>query len=274
MTDLYAVFGNPIAHSKSPTIHAAFAQATGEDLRYEARLAPLNGFPEAARQFFAEGGKGCNVTVPFKEEAFQLADELTSRARLAGAVNTLKMEAGRLLGDNTDGAGLLVDIEKNLAFSVANKRVLLLGAGGAARGALPALLERHSALLVIANRNVERAVALAELFSSQEKRVQGMGFADLADFSEPFDLVINATSASLNDAALPLPAAIFAPDCLAYDMMYGREETPFLAQARSAGVLKRAQGLGMLIEQAAEAFLFWRGKRPPTDTLRQTLLQA
>jgi len=270
MTDLYAVFGNPIAHSRSPYIHTAFASATGEDLRYEARLAPLDGFSGAVRQFFAEGGKGCNVTVPFKEEAFQLADELTSRARLAGAVNTLKAEAGHLVGDNTDGAGLLADIEQNLAFPIANRRVLLLGAGGAARGAVPALLTRHPACLVIANRTVERAVALAELFSPD---IQGMGFADLAGFSEPFDLVINATSASLEDKTLPLPAGIFAPASLAYDMMYG-EETPFLKQARAAGVVMRTDGLGMLIEQAAEAFLFWRGKRPATGALRQAMRQG
>ncbi|MCL2075180.1 MAG: shikimate dehydrogenase [Betaproteobacteria bacterium] len=263
MTDLYAVFGNPIAHSKSPYIHTAFASETGEDLRYEARLAPLDGFSKAARQFFAIGGKGCNITVPFKEEAFSLADELTPRARKAGAVNTLKAEAGRLLGDNTDGAGLLADIEQNLAFPVAGRRVLLLGAGGAARGALPALLARQPLCLVIANRGASRAVSLAEMFQG----VKGMGFADLGG---SFDLIINATSASLAGEALPLPTGIFAPGSLAYDMMYG--DTPFLAQARAAGAGMRAHGLGMLIEQAAEAFFFWRGKRPRTDLLRQKML--
>ncbi|MCL2021903.1 MAG: shikimate dehydrogenase [Betaproteobacteria bacterium] len=269
MPDLYAVFGNPIAHSKSPYIHTAFALETGEDLRYEARLAPLADFAETARQFFAAGGKGCNITVPFKEEAFRLADDLTPRAREAGAVNTLKAEAGRLLGDNTDGAGLLADIERNLAFTVAGRRVLLLGAGGAARGALPALLLRQTACVVIANRTAERAVALAEIFHTTEHSVAGVGFADLGD---SFDLIINATAASLTQEALPLPAGVFAPDCLAYDMMYGKGETPFLAQARAAGAKIRAHGLGMLIEQAAEAFFFWRGKRPRTDLLRQEML--
>jgi len=271
MTDLYAVFGNPIAHSKSPAIHAAFALSTGEDLRYEARLAPLDAFSATARQFFAEGGKGGNVTVPFKEEAFRLADELTPRARKAGAVNTLKNEDGHIVGDNTDGAGLLTDIEQNLAFAVTGKRVLLLGAGGAARGALPALVARKPAAIVIANRSAERTLALAEMFSDEGVAVQGMGFADL---SASFDLVINATSASLNQETLPIPATVFAPGALAYDMMYGKGETPFLLDARAAGVVLRAQGLGMLIEQAAEAFFFWRGKRPRTDILLKEMAEA
>lgn len=275
MTDLYAVFGNPVHHSKSPDIHTAFALETGEDLRYEARLAPLDGFSGVVRRFFAEGGKGCNITVPFKEEAFRLADELTPRSRLAQAVNTLKAEGGRLAGDNTDGAGLLADIERNLAFPVANRRVLLLGAGGAARGALPVLLQQKPACLVVANRTAGRAVMLADMFRAEGEGTipQGMGFADLSDLAGSFDLIINATSASLTQEALPLPAKVFAPGCLAYDMMYGKEETPFLAQARAAGVETRAHGLGMLIEQAAEAFFFWRGKRPRTDILRHDMLK-
>jgi shikimate dehydrogenase len=261
-TDTYAVFGNPVAHSKSPRIHAAFAAQTGECLRYEARLAPLDGFADAVRQFVHDGGKGANVTVPFKEEAFRLADELSPRARAAGAVNTLRFAAGRIFGDNTDGAGLVRDIERNLAFPIAGRRVLLLGAGGAARGVLLPLLEQNPATLAIANRSADKARALAAL---AEQSVRATGFAELA--GQQFDLIINATSASLAGASLPLPAGIFAPDSLAYDMMYAQTETPFLAQARNAGAARLADGLGMLAEQAAESFFIWRQKRPQTGDL-------
>lgn len=260
--DLYAVFGNPVAHSKSPRIHSAFAAQTGERLRYETRLAPLDGFTDAVRQFIHEGGKGANVTVPFKEEAFRLADELSPRARAAGAVNTLSFAAGRIFGDNTDGAGLVRDIVSNLGFAIADRRVLLLGAGGAARGVLLPLLEQNPATLAIANRSADKAKALAELAT---QTVHGSGFAELA--GQQFDLIINATSASLAGATLPLPDGIFAIDSLAYDMMYGQHETPFLAQARVAGAARRADGLGMLAEQAAESFFVWRQKRPQTGDL-------
>ncbi|MDR0736924.1 MAG: shikimate dehydrogenase [Zoogloeaceae bacterium] len=262
--DRYAVFGNPVAHSKSPRIHAAFARATGENLCYESRLAPLDGFVEAVRQFILEGegcAKGANVTVPFKEDAFRLADELTPRARAAGAVNTLCFHEGRIWGDNTDGAGLARDIAGNLAFFAADRRILLLGAGGAARGVVESLLALSPAALVIANRGTDKAKALAAAFAGGALAPRGMGLAALAE--EPaFDLVINATSASLAGEALPLPAGIFAAGSLAYDLMYDKGETPFLAQAREDGAARLADGLGMLVEQAAESFFLWRGKRP------------
>ncbi|MDR0673915.1 MAG: shikimate dehydrogenase [Zoogloeaceae bacterium] len=273
--DRYAVFGNPVAHSRSPQIHAAFARATGERLRYEPRLAPLDGFAEAVRQFISgrEGcAKGANVTAPFKEEAFRLADERTPRALVAGAVNTLCFQDGRILGDNTDGAGLARDITENLAFSAAGGRILLLGAGGAARGVVEALLAFSPAALVIANRGADKAKALASAFAGERLAPRGMGFAALA--GEPaFDLVINATSASLAGEALPLPDGIFAAESLAYDLMYGKGETPFLAQARKGGAARRADGLGMLVEQAAESFFVWRGKRPEAATRRSLMRQ-
>lgn len=257
MSDRYAVFGNPIAHSKSPLIHRLFAEQTRQDLVYEAILAPLAGFAETIRDFIAAGGKGASVTVPFKEEAFRLCDEVTSRARLAEAVNTLRFSAGRIFGDNTDGIGLVRDLEDNLGIAIAGKRVLLLGAGGAARGVLGPLIDAQPAVLFVANRTPARAEHLAAHFGSI---VRGGGFADLSGRS--FDLVINATSAGLQDAGLPLPESVFAPGGLAYEMLYGRD-TPFLRQAREAGA-RCADGLGMLVEQAAEAFFLWRGVRPAT----------
>ncbi|GAB2181085.1 shikimate dehydrogenase [Denitratisoma sp. agr-D3] len=266
MTDLYAVFGNPVAHSKSPLIHGLFAAQTGQDLRYEARLAPLDGFAAAVAAFRAEGGRGANVTVPFKEEAFRLSTRLTPRAEAAGAVNTLVFAADGILGDNTDGSGLVADIRGNAGNPIAGQRVLLLGAGGATRGALLPLLEQQPSGIFIANRTADKARALA---AAAGGGIEAGGFADLA--GRRFDLVINATAASLADAELPLPAGIFAPDCLAYDMMYGKD-TPFLRQARTAGA-RTLDGLGMLVEQAAEAFFLWRGLRPATgpvlDRLRQ-----
>ena len=256
MTDRYAVFGHPIAHSKSPQIHAAFARQTGQDMTYEAILAPLDSFAASIAQFVAAGGRGANVTVPFKEEAFKLADRLSPRAQRAGAVNTLSFDADGILGDNTDGAGLVADLTRNLHCAFAGKRILLLGAGGAARGVIEPLLEQQPAELVIANRTVSRAQELAELF---DRGVRAVGF-DAAD--TPFDLVINATAASLAGELPPLSPRIFTAGTLAYDMMYGRD-TPFLSFARGYGATT-ADGLGMLIEQAAEAFYLWRGVRPDT----------
>lgn len=255
MTDRYAVFGNPIAHSKSPLIHAQFAAQTGQDLRYEALLAPLDGFAAAVRDFVAAGGRGANVTVPFKEDAFRLATTLTPRAQAAGAVNTLSFDGSAIRGDNTDGAGLVRDILHNLGVPLAGRRILLLGAGGAARGVVLPLLEAKPASIVIANRTAEKAASLAAAFG-----VEGGGFEALA--GRQFDLVVNATSAGLSDAVLPVPTFAFAPGCLAYDMLYGRE-TPFMRQAREAGATV-ADGLGMLVEQAAESFWIWRGVRPET----------
>lgn len=268
MTDRYAVFGNPIGHSKSPAIHACFAAQTGQDLVYEALLAPLDGFAAAIAQFMAAGGKGANVTVPFKEEAFRLAQRRTPRAERAGAVNTLAFGPDGIMGDNTDGAGLTRDIEANLGFPLAGRRVLLLGAGGAARGAIAPLLACRPASLAIANRSAGKAADLAAEFSDLGP-IRGGGFDDLA--GESFDAVINATSASLSGETLPLPAGLFASGGLAYDMMYGKGDTPFLALARRQGAACLADGLGMLVEQAAEAFLLWRGIRPDTAPVMAAL---
>lgn len=262
--DRYAVIGNPIAHSKSPQIHAAFAAQTGQRMQYEALLAPLDGFRETVGAFRRDGGRGMNVTVPFKLEAHALADALSPRAEAAGAVNTLRFDAEGVLGDNTDGAGLVRDLVHNLSQPVGGARVLLLGAGGAARGAVLPLLEERPASLVIANRTVSRAVELATRFAPRASTcaLNACGFSDLA--GQQFDLVINATAASLADQAPDLPAGLYAAQALAYDMMYGRGDTAFLAAARSAGAARLADGLGMLVEQAAESFLLWRGVRPLT----------
>lgn len=274
MSDLYCVFGNPIAHSKSPAIHAAFAQQTGEDLRYEARLAAVDGFFAAISDFVAEGGRGANVTVPFKEEAYRRCDRLSDRAARAGAVNTLQFIDGGVHGDNTDGAGLVRDICVNLGRSPAGQRILLLGAGGASRGVIAPLLAEKPVALVIANRSPDKAQQLAAAFADLAAGavLSGGAFAQLA--GQQFDIVINATSASLSGDSLPLPAGIFAPGSLAYDMMYGKGETPFLALARAQGAAHCADGLGMLVEQAAEAFTVWRGKRPETAGVLASLRAA
>lgn len=270
MTDRYCVLGNPVAHSLSPAIHARFAEQCGQDMQYEAILAPLDGFSATVAQFVATGGQGANVTVPFKEEAFRLCARRSARAERAGAVNTLVFEKAGVFGDNTDGAGLLRDIEANLGISLAGKRILLLGAGGAARGVIAPLLGGRPASLFIANRNVAKAEALALAFADLAAPVEARpgSRVDAGNFSKTagrsFDIVINATSASLSGANLPLPAGIYAPGSLAYDMMYGKGETPFLALARDHGAGRCADGLGMLVEQAAEAFLVWRGVRPET----------
>jgi shikimate dehydrogenase len=259
MTDLYAVIGNPIAQSKSPQIHAAFARQLDQDLRYEAMLAPREGFGAAVAAFRAKGGKGLNVTVPFKLEAFALATERTERAEEAGAVNTLKFDGATILGDNTDGGGLVRDLEDRLHFAVRGKRVLLMGAGGAARGVTLPLLREEPASLVIVNRTVEKALALARRFASFGN-VRAAAYPGLA--GQQFDLVINATSASLAGEVPPLPAGVFAPGALAYDMTYGNEPTCFLVYAGDQGAAHLADGLGMLVAQAAESFFVWRGVRP------------
>ncbi|EGK70733.1 Shikimate dehydrogenase [Methyloversatilis universalis FAM5] len=272
MTDRYAVIGHPIAHSKSPAIHAAFAAQTAQDLSYEALLAPLDGFAAAVAQFRAQGGRGMNITVPFKEEAWQLADRLTERARLAGAVNTFVF-GGDVQGDNTDGAGLVRDLEV-LGAPLAGARVLLLGAGGAARGVILPLIDAGVARLFIANRTADKARALQAHFAGHDARgvLAAGGWQEAAD--APYDVVINATSASLSDEAPPLPAGLYAPDSLAYDMVYGRGLTAYLKQARDQGAARLADGLGMLVEQAAEAFALWRGVHPDTAAVRATLRAA
>ncbi len=268
--DRYAVVGNPIGHSKSPRIHAAFAAQTGQAMTYEAILASLGGFAAAVDAFRAAGGRGLNITVPFKLEAHALATRLTPRAQAAGAVNTLAFGNDGILGDNTDGAGLVRDIETNLAFPLTGRRILLLGAGGAARGALAPLLAQAPAALTIANRTETKATALATAFAATTNApIDGCAFAALA--GRRFDIVINATAASLANEAPPLPLALYANGALAYDMMYGSGDTPFLATARADCAARVADGLGMLVEQAAESFALWRGMRPNTAPILAVL---
>jgi len=278
MSDRYCVFGNPIAHSKSPQIHAAFARQTGQDMSYEAIWAPRDGFAHALRTFAAEGGRGANVTVPFKLEAHALATQCTLRAALAKAANTLTLRDGVIAADNTDGVGLVSDLTANLGCDPAGLRVLLLGAGGAARGVVPALLATGPRTLTIANRTVARAEALAAQFETvaalggvagADVPIAACGFAALS--GSRFDLVINATAAGLAEEAPALPARLFAPGSLAYDMMYGTALTPFLRAAQEHGAARLADGLGMLVEQAAEAFFVWRGVRPETGPVLAAL---
>jgi shikimate dehydrogenase len=268
MTDRYAVIGHPVAHSKSPRIHARFAEQTGQDMAYEALLAPLDGFETAVAGFLAGGGKGANVTLPFKEQAYRLCDSRSTRAELAGAVNTLKFSADGMYGDNTDGAGLVRDLAGNLGCGLGGRRILLMGAGGAARGVLLPLVEARPARLVIANRTQDKAFALAARLGTQESAVSGCGYEALR--GQQFDIVINATSAGLSDALPPLPAGLFAAGALAYDMLYGRE-TPFMRFALAEGAARVSDGLGMLVEQAAESFIVWRGVRPDTGPVLAAL---
>ncbi len=257
----YAVMGNPVSHSKSPAIHQQFARQFGIRLEYTAIQVDPGGFPQAVDQFRANGGKGLNITVPFKLEAFRLADHKSHRAELAGAVNTLKFEAdGQIFGDNTDGAGLAHDLTHNLHLHLKDKRILLLGAGGAARGVIAPLLKLRPAALVIANRTAGKARELAAEFAEHGK-IEGCGFDALG--GKRFDLVINATAASLKGELPPLPAHLFTASGAAYDMMYG-ERTPFMDWADFHGASLVTDGLGMLVEQAAESFLIWHGKRPDT----------
>ena len=262
MPDRYVVMGNPVGHSRSPSIHARFAQQTGEAVEYGALLVALGGLPAAVAAFRAAGGKGANITLPFKEDAFALAGEMTERARAAGAVNTLVFSKSAIVGDNTDGCGLTRDLILNLSFVVEGRRVLLLGAGGGARGVLLPLLEERPALLVVANRTIVKAQQMVGRITKGDARtVTACGYDGLA--GQSFDLVVNATSAGLTDAVLPLPAHLFAPGSVAYEMMYGRQ-TGFMQQARREGAARVSDGLGMLVEQAAESFFLWRGVRPLT----------
>ncbi len=275
MTDRYAVFGHPIAHSKSPRIHAEFARQTGQDLTYEAILAPPDGFAHALRTFAAAGGRGANVTVPFKQEAYALATCHSVRAAAAKAANTLSLRDGTIEADNTDGAGLVADLTGNLGFALSGKRILLLGAGGAARGVLLPLLTQKPVSITLANRTPQKAAALVLEFEARaaaagaEVLLGACGFAALQGLT--FDLVINATAASLADQMPPLPPGLYAAGSLAYDMMYGRGLTPFLRAAKSDAAQRCADGLGMLVEQAAEAFLIWRGLRPDTAPVLELL---
>ncbi|MEH6358045.1 MAG: shikimate dehydrogenase [Pseudomonadales bacterium] len=262
MTDRYAVVGNPIGHSKSPDIHTAFAQQTEQTLSYEATLFELEQFAEQAKSFFSSGGKGLNVTVPFKLDAWQLTDVLSKRAKRAGSVNTLMQgQDGKIYGDNTDGVGLVRDIQQNHAGNISGKRVLVLGAGGAVRGVMAIILAEKPNNIVIANRTVAKAQTLAQEFADLGA-VSASSFEDLS--GQQFDLVINGTAASLQGDLPPLPDGILATDAWCYDMMYGANETPFNVWARDQGAAKTMDGLGMLVEQAAESFFIWRNVRPQT----------
>ncbi|MFM8865796.1 MAG: shikimate dehydrogenase [Limnohabitans sp.] len=271
MTDRYAVIGNPIEQSKSPLIHTAFAQVTGQDIEYTKVLGPLGGFAQAVDAFRAAGGRGMNVTAPFKLDAFAYATDLAPSAQMAGAVNAMKFEGDRVYAENFDGVGLVRDVVHNLACPVRGKRVLVLGAGGATRGALLPLLAEQPAELVIVNRTVAKAEEMADLARQHQSGsvpVRGVSYTDLG--AQSFDVVFNATSASLTAQLPPLTASAFAPGCLAYELAYGKGLTPFLKLAQQAGVTHLADGVGMLAEQAAEAFLWWRGVRPDTkDVIRQ-----
>jgi len=259
MTDHYAVIGNPIAHSKSPDIHAAFARQTGQHIEYGRILGHLDDFADDVRRFVAEGGRGLSVTVPFKEQAWRLLADRSPRAEAAGAVNTLVvLDGGMLHGDNTDGVGLVRDLAANHGFQFDDKRVLLLGAGGAARGVLRPLLECDPAELLIANRTASKAETLASI--ADDKRVAGHGLDGLA--GRRFDLIVNATSIGIAGGVPPLPDDCLADGGWTYDMFYGDEPTPFCRWASSHGAARALDGLGMLVEQAAEAFTLWRGVRP------------
>lgn len=272
--DQYAVIGNPVSHSKSPLIHRLFAEHTGQKLEYKKLESPLDGFALSVRQFFEHQGKGLNVTVPFKEEAWSLCQQLSDRARLAGAVNTLYCdENGHLCGENTDGIGLVSDL-KNNGVHLKGKKILIIGAGGAVRGVLQPILNEKPALLVITNRTLSKAEALVDAFldySSDYSVITSQGYDQL---NEAFDIVINGTSASLSGELPNISDAIFSSDTDVYDMMYSKEDTVFNVWAKSCKVNAVYDGLGMLVEQAAEAFQIWRGIRPQTQEVIQLLRDA
>ncbi len=267
--DCYAVMGNPVSHSKSPQIHRLFAQQTRQAIEYSAIQVDPGGFSQAVGNFVASQGKGLNVTVPFKAEAFKLADTLSEGAQAAGAVNTILVQDSGLRGENTDGIGLVRDIVENHGGGLQGRQILLLGAGGAARGIIAPLLEHKPRCLFITNRSAEKAQMLAQLFHAEGEEVIGGGFDQLEKRS--FDLVINATSASLSDSELPLSSNLLNPNAWCYDLMYGQKTNPFLRWAREAGAEVILDGLGMLVEQAAESFYLWRGVRPDTRPVLEVL---
>ena len=261
--NLYAVIGNPVVHSQSPRIHTAFGEQTNSAVDYRTIQAEPDSFPSTVRHFFAQGGKGMNVTVPFKQQACAMADSVTERARKAGAVNTLWLEQGCLKGDTTDGIGLIRDLVGNHSVRLTALRVLILGAGGAVRGLLEPLLLQKPQAVVVANRTPARAEKLVADF-------QGMGTITATGFGSlcgEYDLIINGTSASLKGQVLPLSSELLAKNCVVYDMMYGGEVTPFNRWAGDAGAARTLDGLGMLVEQAAESFFIWHHKRPDTGTV-------
>jgi len=272
MPDRYAVIGNPVAHSKSPVIHAEFARQTGQDIVYVKLPAPMRGFRTEVQRFIAHGGRGMNVTVPFKQEAAQVCQQVSERAKFAQAVNTLSFVDGKVIGENTDGAGMLHDLEKNLHVGLHGRRILLMGAGGAARGVMMPLISRGARMIVVANRDISRAKALEERFGLFGN-VRARGYDELAGTA--FDLVINSTSASLQGTIPPIPGSVFAQDCVVYDMVYAAGgTTPFLTMARECGAAITSDGLGMLVEQAAESFFIWRGVRPDTRPVLELLRAA
>ncbi len=272
----YAVVGNPVNHSKSPKIHTLFAEQTGEDLSYTAIPLEEEEFDPFVRGFFAEGGGGLNVTVPFKEKAFVLAASCSPRAELAKAVNTLFLDdQGSICGDNTDGVGLMTDIKLNNGIAVVDSRVLILGAGGAVRGVLAALVYEQPAAITVVNRTVAKADVLAGEFQSMAS-IEAMSYEALqeqADAGRSFDLIINGTSSSLQGDLPLLDAKLLAPECCCYDLMYAADDTPFVKWGRHSGAKTSIDGLGMLVEQAAEAFALWRGVRPQTATIIAQLRQ-
>ncbi|CAH0292381.1 MULTISPECIES: shikimate dehydrogenase [unclassified Pseudomonas] len=267
MTDQYAVIGNPIGHTKSPLIHGLFAESCGQRIEYTAIEGSTSDFAGDVARFQAQGGRGMNITAPFKLQAFELATQPSERARLARAANAFKFEGDAVLAENFDGVGLLRDIEHNLGHPLAGRRVLLLGAGGAVRGALLPFLAAGPAHLVLANRDMAKARVLEN--EVNDPRLLLSTYEDLA--GQSFDLVINATSASLTGELPPVPEAVFANAALAYELAYGKGLTPFLQLAKKAGVNTLADGVGMLVEQAAEAFAWWRGVRPQTGPVIQRL---
>ena len=273
MTDKYAVIGNPISQSKSPLIHMKFAELTGQDIEYTKVEGALGGFRAAIDAFRQAGGAGMNVTTPFKLDAFACATDLTEQARLAGAVNALKFDGEKIYAQNFDGIGLVRDIVHNQGFPMAGRRVLLLGAGGAARGAMLPFLKEKPARLLIVNRTVAKAQELFEKFSPFAGACEFSygAYPELGESAEQFDMVINATSASLRGELPPVPANVFKPGCLAYELAYGKGLTPFLRFARESGAGPLADGVGMLVEQAAEAFEWWRGVRPGTAAMISSL---
>lgn len=269
MPDKYLVIGNPIAHSKSPFIHSQFATQTEQALDYQALLAPVDGFEQSVRRFIADGGKGANVTVPFKELAYALCTELSDEARLAGAVNTLSfLPDGNIRGDNTDGRGLVSDLLRHVELK--GKQVLLIGAGGAARGAILPLLQSGIEGLTICNRTFSKAQALADLFKNRGN----ISAVEAAQLVTGFDIIINSTSASLAGGLPDVPDYIFRPDSVCYDMMYGKGLTAFNAWAKQQGVTLCIDGLGMLVGQAAISFDIWRGVKPDVDIVLSQLRQA
>ncbi|WP_313602177.1 shikimate dehydrogenase [Comamonas jiangduensis] len=271
-TDLYCVMGNPVAHSRSPWIHARFAQLTQQPLVYQRRLVPLNGFAADLQQLLQSGGKGCNITVPFKLDAAQAAHSRSPRVALAGAANTLVIGAdGHIHADNTDGLGLVADITRNAGVAIAGKAILLVGAGGAAAGVLGPLLEQQPRQVVVCNRTFHKAQALVDAHAAlaQSQKVELLA-QEQQGLGGSFDIIINGTAASLQGAGIPVPASVLRTGSLAYDMMYGQAAQPFLDWAQQHGAVGR-DGLGMLVEQAAESFALWRGVRPPSQQVLQEL---